>query len=112
MKFDKFNIFFICTLVTVTLGILCFIAGTYYERACVQSDYSACSYPSEVYMICDVSSIDWCDEYAAISIELPSDRMYTITQSYDTDIPDEFSEVVIKADDLDDVSTYSIVGIR
>lgn len=112
MKFDKFNIFFICTLVTVILGILCFIARAHYGEVCVQSDYSACSYPSEVYMICDVSSINWCDEYAAIDIELPSGRTYTINQSYDTDIPDEFGEVVIKAYDIDNVSTYSIVGIR
>lgn len=112
MKFDIFKTFFMCMGIALTLGIICFILGMHYSKIYTEPELSKPYDSQEVYMICDVTDVRWHDDYASIDIELPSGYIYTINKSYSSDIPDEFSEVVIHSNDLDDVSTYSIVGLR
>ena len=59
-----------------------------------------------VYMICDVYSLT----EDAVEIIQPNGSIH----SYDMpmDAPEEFEEVVIKTDNIDDYSTYEIVGLR
>ena len=61
---------------------------------------------NEVFMICDVYNLT----EDSVEIVQPNGEIH----SYDMpiDAPEEFDEVVIATDNLDDYDTYEIVGLR
>lgn len=65
-----------------------------------------------IYMICDVYDIAVNGEQVLVDIELPNGELLTKQLSVNDDLPEEFEEVVIKTSDLDDYTTYKIVGMR
>lgn len=65
-----------------------------------------------VYMICDVYDVVYNGNTVLIDITLPNGELLTRQMSIDDDLPEKFSEVVIKTDNLDDYSKYQIVGMR
>ena len=67
---------------------------------------------NNVYMICDVYDVVTNGNRVQVDIELPNGELLTKQLSVDNDLPEEFEEVVIQTSDLDDYSTYKIVGMR
>lgn len=65
-----------------------------------------------IYMICDVYDIAVNGEQVLVDIKLPNGELLTKQLSVNDDLPEEFEEVVIKTSDLDDYTTYKIVGMR
>ena len=67
---------------------------------------------NNIYMICDVYDIAVNGEQVLVDIELPNGELLTKQLSVNDDLPEEFEEVVIKTSNLDDYTTYKIVGMR
>ena len=67
---------------------------------------------NNVYVICDVYDVVYNGNTVLIDITLPNGELLTRQMSIDDDLPEEFSEVVIKTSNLDDYSKYQIVGMR
>lgn len=67
---------------------------------------------NNVYVICDVYDVVYNGNTVLIDITLPNGELLTRQMSIDDDLPEEFSEVVIKTRNLDDYSKYQIVGMR
>ena len=67
---------------------------------------------SSVYMICDVDSVKYESETVDFAVVLPNKSIFHIHMPVDGDYPEEISEVVIYTTDLDNYSTYDIVGMR
>lgn len=65
-----------------------------------------------IYMICDVYDTAVNGEQVLVDIKLPNGELLTKQLSVNDDLPEEFEEVVIKTSDLDDYTTYKIVGMR
>ena len=63
-------------------------------------------------MICDVYDVVVNGEQVLIDIELPDGELLTKQMNVNDDLPEEFDEVVIQTSDLDDYTTYNIVGVR
>ena len=61
---------------------------------------------SAIYMICDVAE----PSSAKVSVIIPNGSILVLDAPVDA--PDYFEEVVIESTDLDDYSTYKIVGLR
>ena len=61
---------------------------------------------SAIYMICDVVE----PSAAKVSVIIPNGSILVLDAPVDA--PDYFEEVVIESTDLDDYSTYKIVGLR
>ena len=61
---------------------------------------------SAIYMICDVAE----SSAAKVSVIIPNGSVLILDAPMDA--PDYFEEVVIESTDLDDYSTYKIVGLR
>ena len=61
---------------------------------------------SAIYMICDVAE----PSAAKVSVIIPNGSVLVLDAPVDA--PDYFEEVVIESTDLDDYSTYKIVGLR
>lgn len=67
---------------------------------------------NNVYLICDVYDVVYNGSTVLIDITLPNGELLTRQMSIDDDLPEEFSEVVIKTSNLDDYNKYQIVGMR
>ena len=65
-----------------------------------------------VYLICDVESVSYQSETADFAVVLPNKSVFHIHMPADGDYPEEVNEVIIETTDLDDYSTYNIVGMR
>lgn len=65
-----------------------------------------------VYVICDVYDVVSNGQTVEIDIVLPNGQLLTRQMSIDSDLPEGFREVVIQTSNLDDYSTYKIVGMR
>ena len=65
-----------------------------------------------VYMICDVYDVIYNGKDVEIDVILPNGELLTRKMSVDDDLPEDFTEVVIETANLDDYSTYKIVGMR
>ena len=65
-----------------------------------------------IYLICDVYDVTYNGNDVEINIILPNKELLTRHMSVEDDLPEEFTEVAIEPNDLDDYSTYEIVGMR
>lgn len=65
-----------------------------------------------VYVICDVYDVVSNGQTVEIDIVLPNGQLLTRQMKVDDDLPEDFKEVVIQTSNLDDYSTYEIVGMR
>ena len=75
----------------------------------LHSDAADCN---EVYLICDVYDVVYNGEMVEIDMLLPNGELLTRQMSINDDLPEGFSEIIVKTDDLDNYSTYEIVGMR
>ena len=66
----------------------------------------------EIYMICDVYDAVTNGEMVETDIILPNGELLTRQLPVSSDLPEDFSEVIVKTYDLDDYTTYKIVGMR
>ena len=67
---------------------------------------------NNVYLVCDVYDVVYNGSTVLIDITLPNGELLTRQLSIDDDLPEEFSEVVIRTSNLDDYNKYQIVGMR
>lgn len=66
----------------------------------------------DVYMVCDVYDVTYNGANVEINVILPNGTLLTREMHEDDDLPEGFDEVIIKTNNLDNYSTYQIVGMR
>ncbi len=74
--------------------------------------YQVTQSSDNVYMICDVYDVAYNGTTVEINIVLPNGNLLSRYMHESDDLPEEFEEVIIQTCDLDDYSTYKIVGLR
>lgn len=99
------------------LYIICFtlvilVLVVMFKYATTDPIQPASAIHKDVYMICDVYDVTYNGNNVDIDIVLPNGELLTRQLSVDDDLPESFYEVVIQTSDLDDYSTYNIVGMR
>lgn len=102
-------ILFVALLFTMIAGI-CKISSVYMvskekkqAETTIINDDTGC-----MYIICDAS---FNENYTKFNITLPNGKEVVIDNKLD-DFPDEIREVVISTNDINDTSTFKVVGLR
>lgn len=65
-----------------------------------------------VYVICDVLGVYPDNNHVSVEVAMPNGTIQEYWYPYDYDLPDDFDEVVMESNNLDDYGTYHLVGLR